>query len=138
MITARSDTLKPASIILLPYSPTDILVASVIQTMNPSVDLKYNLAWSFPLVEYVPQRLGRSAALDAAAKVVIASHSSHCISRHLVSPSVLAEYSRALKHLVLALGNASTAHSLETLCAINLLLISQVGSANHCRNVDSQ
>jgi hypothetical protein len=138
MVIARSDTLRSANMIVLPYSPTDVLVASIVQTMNPSVDLKYNLAWSFPLVEYVPQRLGRSAALDAAAKVVVASHSSHCISRHVASPSVLAEYSRALKHLVLALDNASTAQSLETLCAINLLLISQVGSANHCRNVSSQ
>jgi hypothetical protein len=138
MITARSDTLKPASIGILPYSITDILVASIIQTIKPSVDLKYNLAWSFPLVEYVPQRLGRSAALDAAAKVVVAAHSSHCINRHRASPSALVEYSRALKQLVLTLDNASTAQSLETLCAINLLLISQVGSANHCHSVSSQ
>jgi hypothetical protein len=105
--------------------------------MSPSVDLKYNLAWSFPLVGYVPQRLGRSGALDAAAKVVVEAHSNHCIGRHRVSPGALVEYSRALKHLMLALDNASTAQSLETLCAINLLLISQVGSANRCRDVNS-
>ncbi|KAI4793286.1 hypothetical protein E4T44_12688, partial [Aureobasidium sp. EXF-8845] len=125
MITARSDTLRSASMIVLPYSPTDVLAASMVQTMDPSVDLKYNLAWSFPLIEYVPPRLGRSAALDAAARVVVASHSSHCISRHVASPSILSEYSRALKYLVLALDDTSTAQSLETLCAINLLLISQ-------------
>jgi hypothetical protein len=115
-----------------------MLVASIIQTMNPSVDLKYNLAWSFPLVGHVPQRLGRSAALDAAAKVVVAAHSNHCIGRNRVSLGALVEYSRALKQLVLALDDVSTAQSLETLCAINLLLISQVGSANHCPNTSSQ
>ena len=92
------------------------------------MDLRFNLAWSFPFLEQLPQRLGRSAALDAAAKAVVAAHSSHCVSRRQVSPNVLVEYSRALTQLRLALGNTMTAQSLETLCAIKLLLICQVGS----------
>lgn len=98
--------------------------------MKPSMDLKYNLSWSFgPFLQYVPQRLGSSAALDAAAKVIIAAHSSRCASRRRVSPDVLVQYSRALVQLRLALGDIVTAHSLETLCAIMLLLICQVGPA---------
>jgi hypothetical protein len=102
------------------------------------MDLKFNLAWSFPILEHVPQRLGRSAALDAAAKVVIATHCSHSISRRRASPKVLVEYSRALTQLRLALNDTVTAQSLETLCAITLLLISQVGLAKHCRDVGSE
>jgi hypothetical protein len=101
--------------------------------MNPSMDLKFNLAWSFPALEYVPQRLGRSAALDAAAKVLVAAHCSHCISRRRVSPNVLVDYARALTHSRLALDDIVTARSLETLCAIKLLLVSQVGSATFPR-----
>jgi hypothetical protein len=132
------DNLKPPSIIILPQTATDILVASMIQTMNPSMDLKYNLAWSFPVLEYVPQRLGRNAALDAAARVVVAAHCSHCISRRRVSPNVLVDYARALTQLRLALDDIVTAQSLETLCAIKLILVSQVGLARYCRDVDSE
>jgi hypothetical protein len=99
--------------------------------MNPSMDLKYNLAWSFPVLEHVPKRLGRSTVLDAAAKVVVAAHCSHCISRRRVSPNVLVEYSRALTQLRLALDDIVTAQSLGTLCAIKLLLVSQVGLAKY-------
>lgn len=103
----------------------------MVETMKPSMDLKYNLAWSFgPFLQYVPQRLGSSAALDAAAQVIIAAHSSRCASRRRVSPDVLVQYSRALVQLRLALGDIVTAQSLETLCAITLLLICQVGSAH--------
>jgi hypothetical protein len=110
----------------------------MIETMNPAMDLRYNLAWSFPVLEYVPQRLGRNAALDAAAKVVVAAHCSHCISRRRVPPNVLVEYSRALTQLRLALDDTVTAQSLETLCAIKLLLVSQVGLAIHYRTIGSE
>lgn len=107
----------------------------MIETMNPSINLRFNLAWSFgPFLEYVPQRLGGSAALDAAAKVIIAAHSSRCIGRRRVLPDVLVHYSRALEQLRLALDNVATAQAPETLCAIMLLLICQVGST-HKRSV---
>ena len=127
--------LKPIGILVLPASTTDLLAASMIQTMTPLVDLKYNLAWAFgPFLEHVPQRLGRSSALDAAAKAVVAAHSSHCISRRQVSPNALVGYSRALAHLRLAVKDIVTAQTPETLCAIQLLLICQVSSANHRRS----
>jgi hypothetical protein len=102
------------------------------------MDLKFNLAWSFPVLEQVPQRLGRSAALDAAAKVVVAAHRSHCISRRRASPNVLVQYSRALTQLRLALHDIVTAQSIETLCAITLLLVSQVGLVNPFCNVGGE
>ncbi|KAH0238422.1 hypothetical protein KCV06_g586, partial [Aureobasidium melanogenum] len=125
-IVPANDRLKPTRIVGLPQSATDLLVASMIETMKPSVDLRFNLTWAFgPVLEYVPQRLGRSAALDAAAKVIVAAHSNHCVSRYRVSPDVLVHYSRALVQLRLALDDVVTAQSPETLCAIMLLLISQ-------------
>jgi hypothetical protein len=133
ILPARDDTLKPASIVVMSHSATELLVASMIQTMNPATDLKFDLAWSFgPFLELVPQRLGRNAALDAAAKAIIAAHSSYCFSSHRASPNVLLDYSRALSHLRFALNEIVTAQSLETLCAIKLLLICQVGFADHC------
>jgi hypothetical protein len=135
---AGVDNLKPPSIIVLPQAAADLLVASMIQTIDPSMDLRYNLAWSFPVLEHVPQRLGRSAALDAAARVVIAAHCSHCISRRRVSPDLLVDYARALTQLRLALDDIVTAQSLETLCAIKLLLVSQVGLARYCCDVRSE
>lgn len=132
-IVPAIDELKSTNIFVSPHSATDFLVASMIETMKPSVDLKFNLAWSFgPFLEYVPQRLGKSAALDAAAKVVIAAHSSHCVNRRRVLPDVLAHYSRALVQLRLALDDIATAQSPETLCAIMLPLICQVGETHWC------
>lgn len=120
------------------HSATDLLVASMVQTMNPIMDLKFNLAWAFgPFLELVPQRLGRSAALDTAAKAIVAAHASYCASRHRVSPNTLVDYSRALKQLRLALNEVVTAQSLETLCAVKLLLICQVGFAHHCVDFSS-
>jgi hypothetical protein len=115
------------------------LVASMIQTMNPIMDLKFNLAWAFgPFLELVPQRLGRNAALDAAAKAIVAAHASYCASRRRVSPNALVEYSRALTQLRLALNDTVTAQSLETLCAIKLLLICQVGFTHHGVDLSSE
>ena len=103
------------------------------------MELKFNLAWSFgPFLEHVPQRLGKSAALDAAAKVIVAAHSSHCASRRRVTPNILVDYSRALTQLRLALDDVVTAQSPETLCAIMLLLICQVGIARDCLEIDSE
>jgi hypothetical protein len=136
ILPARENTLKPGSIVVVSHSATELLIASMIQTMNPAMDLKFNLAWAFgPFLELLPQRLGRSAALDAAANATIAAHSSYCSSRHLVSPNTLVVYSRALTQLRLDLNEVVTAQSLETLCAVKLLLICQVGFAHHC--VDS-
>lgn len=136
-VAAKDDMHTSASITVLHHSPTDLLVASMIDTMKPSTDLRYNLAWSFgPFLEHVPQRLGTNTALDAAVQVIIAAHANHCAHRKNL-PDVLVKYSRALTQLRLSLDDALIAQSPETLCAVMLLLLCQVGFESSTKYFDS-
>lgn len=91
-------------------------------------DLRYNLTWAFGgyLLE-VPRRLGVNVALDAAASALVACHLR--FSTGIKEPSVqeLTKYSFALSQLRSSLNDPVVAASANTLCAVMLLMICQVG-----------
>lgn len=102
------------------------MISAFVDSVNPSYDIRFQLSWNFGgfLVD-VPRRLGTSAALDAAADALAASHARFCVGS---SPdqSLLAKHSRALRALRYDLNDCIKARSTETLCAIMILMIVQV------------
>lgn len=74
----------------------------------------------------VPQRLGTNEALNASARVLISAHGYFCSRRENIT-AALAKYSRAINTLRVCLDDPIQARTSEVLCAVYLLLISQVG-----------
>lgn len=105
------------------------LTSAFVDKVNLTADIRYQLVWNFGgyLVQ-VPRRLGTNPALDAASEALVAAHTSFCSTGPTGTGSgVLVKYSRALKALRKALTDPVTACSTETLGAIMLLMIVQVG-----------
>ena len=102
------------------------LTGAFLYSINPAVELKYNLVWAYgDILERIPQRLGKSSALDAAVRALTCAHSNFCMRRK-AAPVVLAKYSRALRELATCLGDPGKARSSETLCAVYMLQICEV------------
>ena len=74
----------------------------------------------------IPRRMNENEALDAAVNALVCSHSNFC-ARKAVSVETLSSYSHALRSLRHCLDDPGKASQTETLCAVMLLLICQVG-----------
>lgn len=110
----------------MPVNGITALRNSFIETMKPTTDLRYNLAWSFGgfLVD-IPRRLGVNEALDSAVQVLVDSHQDFCAGLGVTS-RVLVGYSRALRMLRSYLNDPVKARTSETLCSVMVLLMCQV------------
>ncbi|KAM5445095.1 hypothetical protein MaudCBS49596_007866 [Microsporum audouinii] len=96
-----------------------------IETMKPTTDLRYNLAWSFGgFLADIPRRLGINEALDSAVQVLVDSHTAYCAGLGVTS-KVLVGYSRALRVLSSYLDDPVKARASETLCSVMVLLMCQ-------------
>jgi hypothetical protein len=104
------------------------LLNALVRTIKPSTDFRYNILWTYGgYFEDIPRRLGTNEALDASVKVLISAHSNMCMHRLRVDRHTLGLYSDALKTLRVCLDDCVKACTAETLCAVSLLLICQVG-----------
>lgn len=110
----------------VPVNGITVLRNSFIETMKPTTDLRYNLAWSFGgfLVD-IPRRLGVNEALDSAVQALVNSHQDFCAGLGVTSRA-LAGYSRALRMLRSYLNDPVKARTSETLCSVMVLLMCQV------------
>lgn len=127
-VTPRDAAQKPASgsISRAPKDETELLLGALSYALKPSIDERFSLLCMYgPLLQYVPFRLGRNKALDAATSVLTETHSGVCRGGR---PTALAigKYSDALRELRHSLDDAEIAGSTETLCAAMILCISQV------------
>lgn len=126
-VTSRQ---KPsvAQITRNPSNQITRLTSAFVGSINPTMDIKYQLLWNFgDYLADVPRRLGVNPALDVASDALVSVHTSFCSQGHYVhDPRVLAKYSKALVALRDALNDPDKAYSSETLCAIMLLMIVQV------------
>ena len=114
------------------------LTAAFIDKVSLTDDIRYQLVGNFGgyLVQ-VPRRLGTNPALDAAADALVAAHTSFCSTGPTGTEGLLVKHSRALNALRRALTDPVTARSTETLGAIMLLMIVQVGRMSFdCRSLD--
>ncbi|KAL8870571.1 MAG: hypothetical protein Q9174_003419, partial [Haloplaca sp. 1 TL-2023] len=128
---AESTTSSPVlTLVTPPFSPsnsTTVLISALAERINPKLDIKYQLVWNFGgyLLE-VPRRLGVNAALDAAADLLVCSHKNYCGGRNGSDQLLLSKHGRALRLLREAITDRVTARSNETLCAVMLLMVTQL------------
>jgi len=99
-------------------------------TLDTHSDLRYSLTWAYGgyLLD-IPRRLGSNAALDSAAVALISSHSRYTSGERKASHEELLRYSDALAALRSTLDDPGQACSTNTLCAVMILMICQVGDS---------
>lgn len=125
-LTGAVQKAAAGSITRIPGDETTLLLSALNYALRPSIDERFSLVCMYgPLLQYVPFRLGRNKALDAATGVLTETHSDVCRGG---KPTTLAisKYSHALRELRHSLDDPEIARSTETLCAAMILCISQV------------
>ena len=113
----------------LPQSPsneTTTIAGAFISTLEVK-DLRYDLSCYGAFIKDIPKRLGSNAALDASVNVLTSAFSS--LYTRQQSLMTLSRYVNALKTLRHCLNDPSQACTANTLCAVYLLLICQVGTS---------
>jgi hypothetical protein len=116
-----------ANVTRSPNNAVTLLASSFLETIKPSTNLKFNLLWSYgSFLDDIPRRLGTNEALDTSVAALVCAHPDLC-SRRKVTIEALNKYSRALKTLRMYLDTPAMACTTETLCAVMLLLMCQVG-----------
>ena len=132
------DSSRGRSVAALSRTPSNELTsqtAALVQAIRPSTSERWNLVWSFgSFLEYLPQRLGRNEALDFSVSAISLAHSDFCNYRK-ASPLALNKYSQALAKLRACLNVPEIACTSDTLCAVMLLLMTQVRSMGTIPNV---
>lgn len=89
-------------------------------------DVRFDLRIYGPFFVELPRRLGRNRALDASARALAASFPS--VQTHQCTPDMYRAYGEAISCLRASLGDPATAGSIETMCAVYLIMICQVGN----------
>ncbi|KAL9583500.1 MAG: hypothetical protein Q9212_002671 [Teloschistes hypoglaucus] len=110
-----------------PTNATDRLASALVYRANPELDIRYQLPWNFGTFLWdIPARLGKSAALDAASDVLVTAHAQYCAGRRGLDQGLLKKQSLAMSVLRQHLLDPAKAFSSETLCAITLMMFSQL------------
>lgn len=117
----------------LPSTQQTLFVAAMVDSVRISLtsDIRRNLTWGFGdyLVE-VPKRLGTNAALDAAAMALMKCYSRFLQTGSRATPVEISSYGHALTMLRTCLEDRAVAQSANTLCAVMMLMICQVGETS--------
>jgi hypothetical protein len=87
-------------------------------------DVRYDLSCYGGFLNQIPARLGRNPALDASVGALTTAFPALYTQRLL--PDAISRYIDALRALRICLQDPATAKSLDTLCAIYLILVCQV------------
>lgn len=87
-------------------------------------DVRFDLRIYGPFFTELPRRLGRNRALDASARALATAFPS--VHTHKRTPDMYKAYGEAIGCLRESLGDPALAGSVETLCAVYLVLICQV------------
>ena len=99
--------------------------------LQQSDDLRHSISFAWgPTLDEIPCRLGRNKALDAAARTILVDHSDACIGDNSVDPRArgVVHLFKTLALLRNVLDDPSQRSESETLCAVMLVSISQVGT----------
>ncbi|KAK8852248.1 Zn(II)2Cys6 transcription factor [Apiospora arundinis] len=123
----------------MPPDETQSLVASLVSTIAPSTDIRFNLARVYGnFLDFIPQRLGANAALDTATSALICAHKNICCGLSATQES-LTRYSKAVSTLRVSLEDTEIAHSIDMIGAAIILImcqnlngLSQKDWSSHC------
>jgi hypothetical protein len=127
----RKEPFQRPQISRTPSNEQTLLAGALVDKFKKSTDLRYHLSWTYGgYLEDVPRRLGKSEALDAAVDALVCAHSHFAKPHRALAPEALSKYSRAIVTLRVCLNDPMLACTAETLCAVTLLLISQVSSCH--------
>lgn len=112
----------------LPRLPTNqmTMVASAFAATLEVSDLRYDLCCYGEFMKDIPRRLGTNDALDASVSALTLAFSS--LHTRRVTTEMFVKYGQALKALRTCLCDPAKAQTAETLCAIYLTMICQVGT----------
>lgn len=110
-----------------PSNDQSMLALALIDAVRISTDLRYSLSWAYgAFLADVPKRLGASQALDTASRALVESHLCFSSPGQVMSSKALAAYTQAVGALRKSINDPIVARSNNTLCAVNILLITQV------------
>lgn len=122
----------------VPSSESTSLALALVGSLSAH-DVRFHLSWVYgDFIEYIPQRIGTSRALDTAVDALLCSHThmaqahAQIVANHTPSFESITKYTNAIKTLRITLDNPVKACETETLCAVTLLMICQsfVGSTD--------
>ena len=123
---AESSSAAGSSMQLTTRTPSNqaTLDASRFVSALQVTDVCFDLRIYGPFFTELPRRLGRNRALDASVRALTTSFPS--VHTHQYTPDMYKAYGEALGCLRTSLGDPATAGSVETLCAVYLIMICQV------------
>ncbi|KAH7121411.1 hypothetical protein EDB81DRAFT_813902 [Dactylonectria macrodidyma] len=122
--TPRADALsKPGAnpLALIPASRTTA-IAGVFVSRLEVTDVRYDLTCYGTFLRHIPQRIGKNKALDASVDAFSTAFSHFYPDRSVVAYS---KYGQALKAVRDCLNDPSQAKTIETMCAIYLIMVVQ-------------
>ena len=91
-------------------------------------DTSVQLPWNFgPFLEDIPRHLGLNEALDTAADALVTAYGQLRTTGQATNELGLRKYSRALRALRDCLAEPQKACMTETLCAVTILMVFEVG-----------
>ena len=108
---------------VVPSNPTSLDTMSLVSALQVT-DVRFDLRIYGPFFTELPRRLGRNPALDASVHALTVSIPA--VHTHQFTPDMFQAYGDALRHLRAALRDPTTAGSVETICAVYLVMICQV------------
>lgn len=102
------------------FNPSRSRLISALDTS----DLRYNLGCYGDFLKHIPKHLGQDKALDASVRALVSAYSYHHTRQQQCE--ALTDYVKALRELRLSLESPKRTVTAELLCAIYLVMISQV------------
>lgn len=117
--------LRFTTITWAPSSESTMMTSAFCSVLGVT-DVRYNLSVYGEFLKDIPRRLGTNAALDASVGAVIATFPDVYSSSRRRSVKAYEGYGHALKVLRECLNDPVQAGSVDTICAVYLILLCQV------------
>ncbi|KAI9929365.1 hypothetical protein MW887_000833 [Aspergillus wentii] len=121
--TKSPRSISPVEVLLRSPSNEMTVLSSAFVSALEITDTRYDLSCYGGFIKNIPRRLGTNEVLDAAVAAMTPAFSAICSRQQSVE--AFTKYGQALNALRVGLNNPVTATSLDTLCAIYLIMICQ-------------
>jgi hypothetical protein len=119
-----------------PSNETTAAISALVSALEFK-DLGYDLSCYGGFLKEIPKRLGTNNALDASVTALTTAFSSMLTHQHTQSVEAVSKYGNALKSLRISLQNPARAGTIDTLCAIYLVMVCQVSVISGAMQADS-